>query len=100
MNQTMGILESAPHATSPLRGEVERVDRLGRRSSETGNLSLRTRLIEVEAEHLRLQRLVAELLIKNQKLRELLCEQAGTSAAAASFCRGEGGSQHRHASSH
>jgi hypothetical protein len=100
MKATMGIVESAPHPTSPLLGEVERIDRLDRRSSETGTLSLRARLMEVEAEHLRLQRLVAELLVKNQKLRELLCEQGGTSAAAASFCRGEGRIQHRHASSH
>ena len=66
---------------------------------EPGNLSLRARLIELETEHLRLQRLVAELLIKNQKLRELLCEQAGTSAAAASLCRGDA-MKHGHASSH
>ena len=62
-------------------------------------LSLRARLIELETKHLRLQRLVAELLIKNQKLRELLCERAGTSTAA-NFCRGDGAVQHWHASSH
>ena len=97
MNQTMGILESTSLRESRPRGEAGSIDR---RRGETSTLSLRARLIEVEAEHLRLQRLVAELLIKNQKLRELVCEQAGASAAAASFCRGEGGIQHRHASSH
>jgi len=97
MNQTMGIIESAPPANGPLRGEVERVDR---RSRETSALSLRARLIEVEAEHLRLQRLVAELLIKNQKLRELLCEQGGTSKAAASFCRDGEATHYRHSASH
>jgi hypothetical protein len=93
MNQTMGVIESTPQTESVARRSVESVDR---RSSERSALSLRTRLIEVEAEHLRLQRLVAELLIKNQKLRELLCEQAGTSAAAASFCRGDGVMAHGH----
>ena len=97
MNQTMGIIESTPDTESVALRSVESVDR---RSSESSVLSLRARLIEVEAEHVRLQRLVAELLIKNQKLRELLCEQAGTSAAAASFCRGGGTMPHRHASSH
>ena len=97
MNPTMGILEWTPLRESGPRGKVESLDRRG---SETGTLALRARLIEVEAEHLRLQRLVAELLIKNHKLRELLCEQAGTSQSAASFCRGEGTIQHRHASSH
>jgi hypothetical protein len=67
-----------PQAESVARRGVESIDRRG---SETSALSLRARLIEVEAEHLRLQRLVAELLIKNQKLRELLCEQGGN------FCR-------------
>jgi hypothetical protein len=97
MNQTMGVIESTAHTESVARRSIEVVDR---RSSETGALSLRARLIEVEAEHLRLQRLVAELLIKNQKLRELLCEQAGTSAAAASLCGGDGARQHGQASSH
>jgi hypothetical protein len=97
MNQTMGVIESAAHAGSAARRSVESVDRRG---SEPSGLSLRARLIEVEADHLRLQRLVAELLVKNQKLRELLCEQAGTSAAAASFCRGDGAIGQRHASSH
>ncbi|HTU50928.1 MAG TPA: hypothetical protein VMF56_10055 [Acidobacteriaceae bacterium] len=96
MNQTMGVFESTPHAESVARGNVARIDRRG---SEPGNLSLRARLIELETDHLRLQRLVAELLIKNQKLRELLCEQAGTSAAAASLCRGDA-MKHGHASSH
>ncbi len=32
------------------------------------------RLAELEAENLRLQRLVSELLIKNERLRELLCQ--------------------------
>jgi len=100
MKATMGIVESAPHAASPLRGEVERADRLDRSGLENGTLALRARLMEVEAEYLRLQRLVAELLIKNQKLRELVCEQAGTSGAAASFCRGGGGIHHGRASSH
>jgi ribosomal protein L12E/L44/L45/RPP1/RPP2 len=96
MNQTMGVSEATAHTESLARRSVESVDRRG---SESSALSLRARLIEVEAEHLRLQRLVAELLIKNKKLRELLCEQAGSSAAAASFCRG-GAMQHGHASSH
>ena len=96
MNQTMGTIESTPHPESVARRSVESIDR---RNGESGALSLRARLIELETEHLRLQRLVAELLIKNQKLRELLCEQAGTSAAAASFCR-SGAMQHGHASSH
>ena len=93
MNQTMGTIESTPRSESVARRNVESVDR---HKIETGTLSLRARLIEVEAEHLRLQRLVAELLIKNQKLRELICEQAGTSAAAASFCRGDGVMAHGH----
>jgi hypothetical protein len=97
MTQMMGTIEATSHAETMPRRNVEGIDR---RNSETSSLSLRARLIEVEAEHLRLQRLVAELLIKNQKLRELLCEQSGTSAAAANFCRGDGGIQHRHASSH
>jgi len=97
MTQMMGTIEATSHAETMPRRNVERIDQ---RNSETSTLSLRARLIEVEAEHLRLQRLVAELLIKNQKLRELLCEQAGTSAAAASFCRGDGTMPHRHASSH
>jgi hypothetical protein len=97
MNQTMGIIESTPQAENVARSRIESIDR---RDSQTSALSLRARLIEVEAEHLRLQRLVAELLIKNQKLRELLCEQAGNSAAAASFCRDGEAAHHRHASSH
>ncbi|MGC1872153.1 MAG: hypothetical protein WA700_14455 [Acidobacteriaceae bacterium] len=97
MNQTLGTIESTQPWESVARPNVEPIDR---HTSEPGNLSLRARLIEVEAEHLRLQRLVAELLIKNQKLRELLCEQAGTSAAAASFCRGDGAIGRGHASSH
>lgn len=97
MNQTMGVIESTPHAESVVQRNVESMDR---HSSETSTISLRARLIELEAEHLRLQRLVAELLIKNQKLRELLCEQAGTSAAAASLCRGDGAIGQGHASSH
>ena len=97
MNQTMGVIESTAHAESVAGRSVESVDRRG---SESSSLSLRARLIEVEAEHLRLQRLVAELLIKNQKLRELLCEQAGTSAAAARLCRGDGAIGQGHASSH
>ncbi|MFZ1945863.1 MAG: hypothetical protein WAU43_19730 [Acidobacteriaceae bacterium] len=96
MNQTLGTNESMPPRESVARGNVERIDR---HKGEPGNLTLRARLIEVEAEHLRLQRLVAELLIKNQKLRELLCEQAGTSAAAAILCRGDA-MKHGHASSH
>ena len=96
MNQTMGTIEAKPLAGTMPQRIVERIDR---RNSETGTLSLRARLIEVEAEHLRLQRLVAELLIKNQKLRELVCEQAGTSATAASFCRGDGAMHPRQASS-
>ena len=96
MNQTMGTIESTPRGERVARRGVESIERS---SSETSALSLRARLIEVEAEHLRLQRLVAELLIKNQKLRELLCEQAGTSAAAASLCRG-GAMRHGGASSH
>ena len=97
MNQTMGTIESTPPQESPLRRNLESIDR---QKIETGTLSLRTRLIELETEHLRLQRIVAELLMKNQKLRELLCEQAGTSTAAASFCRGDGSMQYRYASSH
>lgn len=45
-------------------------------------LSVRARLIELETEHFHLQRLVAELLIKNQKLRELLCDTVGSSTSA------------------
>lgn len=97
MNQTMGTIESTPLPESPPRRNVESIDR---HKIETSTLSLRTRLIELEMEHLRLQRLVAELLIKNQKLRELLCEQAGTSAAATSFCRGDGVMPHLHALAH
>ncbi|HEY5255422.1 MAG TPA: hypothetical protein VIJ53_12280 [Acidobacteriaceae bacterium] len=97
MNQTMGVMGTTAHTDSVAGRGVESVDRRG---SESSSLSLRARLIEVEAEHLRLQRLVAELLIKNQKLRELLCEQAGTSAAAASLCRGDGAMGQGHASSH
>ena len=97
MNQTLGTIESMPPRESVARGNVER--EFHRHKGESGNLTLRARLIEVEAEHLRLQRLVAELLIKNQKLRKPPCEQAGTSAAAASLCRGDG-MQHGHASSH
>lgn len=91
MNQMMGIVGNG---TQPVSESIDR------RSSETSGLALRARLIEVEADHLRLQRLVAELLIKNQKLRELLCEQAGTSQAAASFCREGEATHHRHAQSH
>jgi hypothetical protein len=61
----------------------------GEFSRQDGNedaRSIHARLVELEAEHLRLQRLVAELLIKNQKLRKMLCEQAGPPAAAANFC--------------
>lgn len=39
-----------------------------------GESQLRLRLAELEAENFRLQRLVSELLIKNQQLRELLCQ--------------------------
>lgn len=96
MTQPMGNIErtSRSERVPPTTGED-----FDRRDGHANALSLRARLIELETEHLRLQRLVAELLIKNQKLRELLCEQAGTSAAAASFCRG-GAMQHGHASSH
>jgi hypothetical protein len=87
MTQMMGTIEATPLQDAMPQPRVERIDR---RSGETGTLPLRVRLIELETEHLRLQRLVAELLVKNQKLRELLCEQAGTSAAAASFCPGDG----------
>jgi hypothetical protein len=97
MTQMMGPIEATSHAETMPRRNVDRVDR---RNSEASTVSLRARLIELETEHLRLQRLVAELLIKNQKLRELLCEQSGTSAAGANFCRGDGGIQHWHASSH
>jgi hypothetical protein len=97
MNQTMGVIGTTGHAESLAPRSVGSVDGRGGGSS---SLSLRARLMEVEAEHLRLQRLVAELLIKNQKLRELLCEQAGTSAAAASVCRGDGAIGQGHASSH
>ncbi len=41
---------------------------------QSGDSQLRIRLAELEAENLRLQRLVSELLIKNQRLRELLCQ--------------------------
>ena len=41
------------------------------------SLSVRARLIELETEHFHLQRLVAELLIKNQKLREMLSRYSG-----------------------
>jgi hypothetical protein len=97
MNQTMGTIESTPRSESVARRNVESIDR---HKIETGTLSLRARLIEVEAEHLRLQRLVAELLIKNQKLRELICEQAETSATAASLCRDGEATHHRHALSY
>ena len=97
MNQTIETVESMPRTESvaPRIG-----DSIDRRSIDTSTLSLRARLIELETEHLRLQRLVADLLIKNQKLRELLCEQAGLSAASASLCRGDGAIGQRHASSH
>jgi hypothetical protein len=75
-------------------------EELSMRDGMDDSLSVRARLAELESEHFHLQRLVAELLIKNQKLRELLCEQSGTSAAAASFCRGDGAMHHGHASSH
>ena len=96
MNQTMGVIEFTAHADSVAGRSVESVDRRG---SESSSLSLRARLMEVEAEHLRLQRLVAELLIKNQKLRELLCEQAGTSGGGGEFVSRRGGYQ-GHVSSH
>lgn len=47
------------------------------------SLSVRARLAELESEHFHLQRLVAELLIKNQKLRDMLRDQAGSSALTA-----------------
>jgi hypothetical protein len=47
------------------------------------SLSVRARLNELESEHFHLQRLVAELLIKNQRLREMLRDQADPSASTA-----------------
>ncbi len=41
---------------------------------QSGEGQLRLRLAELEAENLSLQQLVSELLIKNQRLRELLCQ--------------------------
>ena len=97
MNQTIETVESMPRTESvpPRSG-----DSIDRRSIDTSTLSLRAQLIELETEHLRLQRLVAELLIKNQKLREFLCEQGGTSKAAASFCRDGEATHYRHSASH
>jgi hypothetical protein len=46
------------------------------------SLSIRARLIELETEHFHLQRLVTELLVKNQKLREMLCDTVGSSTSA------------------
>jgi hypothetical protein len=52
-------------------------------SWEAGNgidaRSVSYRLIELEAENLRLQRLVAELLIKNQQLRDMYCGDTDSS---------------------
>jgi hypothetical protein len=45
------------------------------------SLSVHARLAELESEHFHLQRLVAELLIKNQKLRDMLRDQAGSLAS-------------------
>ncbi|MGO8719223.1 MAG: hypothetical protein ACLQMO_08385 [Acidobacteriaceae bacterium] len=83
-------------APTLLRERVPLLDggEFSRRDGDEDTCSIHARLVELEAEHLRLQRLVAELLIKNQKLREMLCEQAGSSAAAANFC-GHGASIER-----
>jgi hypothetical protein len=74
MTHNAGMIEPRVLLGDGPPGNVER------RSQHDGNeagRSIRMRLMELEDENLRLQRLVAELLIKNQKLRELLCEQGG-----------------------
>ncbi len=45
-------------------------------------LSAEFRILELEVENIRLQQLVAELLIKNQQLRHQLCAGATTLEAA------------------
>ena len=62
------------------------VEEFSRRDGKEETLSVQSRLMELEAEHLRLQRLVAELLMKNQKLRALHYDHAGPSAATAATC--------------
>lgn len=75
-------------------GEIERTsrsedmpsrnaDELSMRDGMDDSLSVRARLTELESQHFHLQQLVAELLIKNQKLREMLRDQAGSSASNA-----------------
>jgi hypothetical protein len=46
-------------------------------------LSAEFRILELEVENIRLQQLVAELLIRNQQLRHQLCAGATTLEAAA-----------------
>ncbi len=59
------------------------IEEFSRRDGKEDALSVHSRLIELEAEHLRLQRLIAELLMENQKLRALHSDRAGSSASAA-----------------
>ncbi len=86
---TQPSVEKIGRTHIPERGALHGVEEFAQRNENEDEFSSQCRLMEVEAENLRLQRLVAELLVKNQKLRELLCESAGASAAAASFCRNE-----------
>jgi len=64
------------------------VEAFARRDENEEALLVHSRLMELEAEHLRLQRLVAELLIKNQKLRALHYDHAGSSASTAATACG------------
>ena len=62
------------------------VEEFSRCDGKEETLPVQFRLMELEAEHLRLQRLVAELLIKNQKLRALHHDHVGSSASTAATC--------------
>lgn len=58
------------------RGALHEIEHYAARDGQPDEQSTHSRLMEVEAENLRLQRLVAELLIKNQTLRDTLYEHA------------------------
>ncbi len=62
------------------------IEEFSRRDRKEEALSVQSRLIELEVEHLRLQRLVAELLMKNQKLRAQHYDHANSSASATATC--------------
>jgi len=84
---TQPSVEKIGRTYIPERGALHGIEEFAQRNGNEDEFSIQCRLIEIEAENLRLQRLVADLLVKNQKLRELLCENTGsTSSDAAATC--------------